>query len=59
MKDVHDFMKKDFGSEDIGETSESVNFIKYKLEPFFEYSLYVLGMIEIRNFVGWGFAYAL
>ncbi len=47
MEDVHDFMKKDFGSEDIGETSESVNFIKYKLEPFFEYSLYVLGMIAI------------
>ena len=47
MEDVHNFMKKDFNSEDVRGSGEIANFIKYKLEPFFEYALYVLGMIAI------------
>ena len=57
MEGVHSFMSKDINS---GEESEIVNFIKYNLEPFFEYSLYILAMIVIilgaidAIVIGWG-----
>ena len=44
MEDAHNFMSQDFDS---GTDNEVVNFIKFKLEPFFEYSLYILAMIVI------------
>ena len=47
MEDVHNFMKKDSSSEEIGGSSEHINFIKYKIEPFFEYALYFMGMLAI------------
>ena len=53
MEDVHSFMKKDFSSGEFGEfgefggSSEFINFIKYKIEPFFEYALYFMGMLAI------------
>ena len=44
MEGVHSFMNKDLN---LGVENEIVNFIKFKFEPFFEYSLYVLAMIVI------------
>lgn len=44
MEGAHSFMSQDFDS---GTENEIVNFVKFKLEPFFEYSLYILGMIVI------------
>ena len=44
MESVHGFMNQELNG---GTESEVVNFIKFKMEPFFEYSLYILAMIII------------
>jgi len=57
MEGVHTFMSEDLNS---GGEGEIVNFVKYNLEPFFEYGLYVLAMIVIilgavdAIVIGWG-----
>nr|QBK85467.1 MAG: protein of unknown function DUF1622 [Marseillevirus LCMAC101] len=44
MDKIHEIASSDLGPI---EDNDAVNFIKYKLEPFFEYALYILGMLAI------------
>jgi uncharacterized membrane protein len=44
MEGVHGFMSQELNA---GTENDIVNFVKFKLEPFFEYSLYILAMIII------------
>jgi uncharacterized membrane protein len=44
MESFHGFMSQELNSET---ENDIVNFVKFKLEPFFEYSLYILAMIII------------